>query len=583
MKKHNISTEYPTWEINSFRDLLDGITARYPDNTAFAWRDADAENGIASRTYAEAAEDIKNLATYLCAMGLEGRHIAVCGKNSYLWEISYLAVMCGCGVAVPLDKELCTDELAGLLAEGDCAAILYGEDMTEALSAIDLPDLLKLPMAAMSDYLANGAALRAVGSRVFENHTIDPDAPGVILYTSGTVGIAKGVMLSQRSLCRNTLAVCKTVLIREDDCVLTHLPLHHIYECASHMAFLYSGACIAFNDNLRQMPADLTLFRPTVLVTVPAVLDFIAHFVRRGYKEARGGKLLLGVQRAATGMVSAPLSLLSKSGAAKTRRSIYSTVHTFMGGKLRAILVGAAPLSSEIFLQLEKFGYAVYAGYGLTEASPTVLMHSDRYRSAQDVGHPLPGVEVCIDAPDSTGEGELCVRGEGVMLGYYKNEEETAHALRGGWLHTGDLAVKTPSGAYRITGRIKSMIVMPTGRKVYPEEQEAMIKAHPLVSDCMVYAAEEDGTPTLCAAVYPDITLLTAQLQLPENTDLATLSEEQTARAKELLLDIIRTSNAKLPTYKHIKRLVIRKTPFDKTALGKLRRTSAEINGISSK
>ena len=576
MKHKNLTVEYPTWEMNSFRDLLDGIESRYADNIAFLWRSPDAEDGAVSHTYADTVTDIKNLAAYLCAMGLEHRRIAVCGRNSFDWAISYLAVGCGCGTVVPLDKELRADELSDLLADAECDAVLYGDDVREKLESVELPGLLKLPMASMPLYLEQGGALRGAGSRTYEHHTADPDAPGVLLYTSGTLGVARGVLLSQHSICADIVGVCRQCRITESDRMLSHLPLHHIYECTAMLAALYSGASIAFNDNLRRMPSDLTLFRPTVLVTVPAVLEFMSRFVRHGYADARGGRLLLGVQRAATGVVAGALGTVSRTAAEKSRRRIFSTVHKFMGGRLRAIFVGAAPLSEEVFRQFEQFGYAVYLGYGLTETSSVALMHSDRYRTPGDVGFPISGVEVRIDAPDDDGIGELCIRGETVMCGYYNNAQATAEVLRDGWLYTGDLAQQTPTGAYRITGRKKSVIVSKTGKKIYPEELELYYMKNPLVSECLVYAEEHDGAQTLCVAVYPDITELVRQLNLPPDTDLSRLTQAEIDRAKTLLLDTVHTVNAAFPSYKHVKKLVVRKTEFSKTAASKIKRSAPE-------
>lgn len=565
-------SEYKTWEIPDFRAFLDGIEARYADNIAYLWRDPVAEDGIAVRTYAETVRDVKSLATYLCAMGLEGRRIAVCGRNSYRWALSFLAVVCGCGVIVPLDRELRANELSDLLTDAACAAILYEDDMQTKLDAVDLPDLMKLPLASIDSYLAQGASLRNAGSRSYEHHTVDTNALSVLLYTAGTVGIAKGVMLTQSNLCAAVTSVCKHFKITAGDRVLSHLPPHHLYEITSALAILYSGAGIAFNESIRRMPSDLSLFHPTILVTVPAVLDFISRFIEKGYAEARGGKLLLGVQRAATGVVSNAIGVVSKRSAEKSRRSIFSTVHSFLGGRLRAVIVGEAPLSPAVYHQIAQYGYAVYAAYGLTETSPLILMHHDKYHAPNDVGFPLPDTEIRIDDPDDNGIGELCIKGPTVMLGYYKNEEATAEVLRDGWLYTGDLAQMTETCAIRITGSKKSDIVLPTGKNIVPEELESYIVQNPLVSECMVYAETSDGEQTLCVSVYPNLAVLTEKLALPADTDLARLSAEDIKRAKTILLDIVREVNAKMPQYKHIRKLVIRKTEFEKTTAQEIKR-----------
>ena len=567
--KHK-TPEYPTWEIRDFRDLLDGMEQRYDDNIAYLWRDPLAEDGIAARTYADMARDVKSLAAYLCAMGLEHKKIAVCGKNSYRWSISFLAIVCGCGVAVPLDREWSAAALTKFLTDAECDAILYEDDMRDKLSAVTLDGLLKMPLSLADTYLSQGDALREAGSRSYENHTVDADALGVLVYTAGCPGISRGVMLSQHNLCADIMAVCSRFRIREDDRMLSHLPPHQVYQITTSMSALYCGASVAFNDSVRRMPSDLSLFRPTVMVTVPAVVEFLSRFIEKGYAEARGGKLLLGVQKTATGIVSNTLGIVSKRTAEKSRRSIYSTVHSFLGGRLRAVIVGAAPLKESVFRQLEKYGYAVYSGYGLTEASPIALMHHDKYRAPDDVGYPIPGLEVRIDDPDDNGIGALCIKGPTVMLGYYQNEEATAAVLHDGWLSTGDFAQMTESCAIRITGTEKPVIVLPTGKKIVPAELESYVSAHPLVSACKVYAEGEDGDLTLCVSVYPDFAQLAAALSLqtetPDSDALKTLSEEDTARAKTLLLDIVRDVNAQLPQYKHIKKLVVRKTPFSEQA-----------------
>ncbi|MBO5649033.1 MAG: AMP-binding protein [Clostridia bacterium] len=565
-------TEYPTWDILSFRDLLDGVEMRYPDNIAYLWRDPATESGYAERTYAEAVRDVKALAVYLCAMGLEGKAVAVIGKSSYLWEISFLAVACGCGVAVPLDRELRADELSAVLADAECSAVLYGEDMQEKMAAVSLPGLLKLSLANAEDYLRQGGALRDLGNTAYENHVVDANAKGILLYTSGTVALSKTVVLSQYNVCSNITSVCKRIRITEEDRALSHLPLHHVYACMADLALLYSGASIAFNDSLRRMPSDLATFRPTLLVTVPAVLEFIAWFVKKGYAEARGGRALFGVQSAATGIVRHTVGLFSRQASAKRQRAIFSTVHSFLGGRLRAIMVGAAPLSSQVFSQLEQYGYAVYLGYGLTESAPICLMHDDQYRSSDDIGFPIPGVEVKIDEPNEDGIGELCVKGPNIMLGYYKNDEATSEALRDGWLFTGDLVQKTRTGAYRIVGRNKSVITLSNGKKVLPEELEHYLLRDALVTECLVYAEEKDGEQQLCAAVFPNADALICRMELPENTDLTQLSDEEIARARAILADTVRYVNDGFPPYKHIKKIVVRRTPFVKTSTLKIKR-----------
>ncbi|MBP3917780.1 MAG: AMP-binding protein [Clostridia bacterium] len=561
---------YQNWEVGDFRELLYEITERYAVNTAFLWREGPDEDSVMTKSYTEFAEDVKNLATYLCALGLEGKTIAVTGKNSYLWMVSYLAIGCGVGTILPLDRDLRSDELLDLMTDACCAAVLYTADMEEKLSEIKNQGINFLPLVCADTYFARGAELRAEGSTIYDAHKVNPDEPGVLLYTSGTMGVAKGVLLSQHNICADIENVCHRVKIVEEDRVLSHLPLHHTYECTTSLAILYSGGSIAFNDNLRRLPKDFNLFQPSILITVPAILEFMTRFVRRGYAEARGGKLLLGIQKTASGVAGTTLKLLSEKAAQKNKRKIFSTVDHFFGGRLRAILVGAAALSPEIFKSFEAFGYSVYCGYGLTETAPISLMHDDSYRCADDTGFPVFGVEARIDEPDENGVGELCLRGPNVMLGYYKNPDATAEVLRDGWFHTGDLACQKKNGAYKITGRMKSMIVSPNGKKIFPEELEAYLMRYPVISECMVYAEEKNGVPQICAAVYPDKAEVAALIGENE-VDSASME-----KLRIVLYDLVREVNQSLPPYKHIRRLVIRKNEFLKTTTKKIRRSDPE-------
>ncbi len=585
---------YENWEMQDFRELLDGIATRYALNTAFLWYDAsltaqpvdtEAESdgtpktsdGIVTKTYTELIEDVKNLATYLCALGLEGKHIAVTGKNSYLWMVSYLAVGSGCGLIVPLDRDLRADELSDLMTDAACAAVLYTSDMEEKLDSAELSGVMRLPLSEADSYFARGAALREEGSTLYESHTVDPDAPGVLLYTSGTMGVAKGVLLSQRNICADMVGVCRRVKITPDDRVLSHLPLHHTYECSTEIAILYNGGSIAFNDNMRRLPKDLSLFRPTVFITVPAVLTFMTRFVKRSYADAKGGKLLLGVQKTASGFAEKTIGIFSEKQSQKNKRKIFSTVDHFFGGKLRAILVGAAALEPEIFELFEKFGYSVYCGYGLTETSPISLMHDDAYRDARDTGYPVCGVEARIDDPDENGIGELCISGPNVMLGYYNNPEAMEEVLSGGWFHTGDLAMQLPNGAYRITGRKKSMIVSPTGKKIFPEELEAYLMRSPVVGECMVYAEEANGNVQICASVYPD------KAETERALGITAEDAEYAEKLRALLLSLVHDTNSALAPYKHIRWLIIRKSEFVKTTTKKIKRGDPEnTNGAEA-
>ncbi|MCQ2432103.1 MAG: AMP-binding protein [Clostridia bacterium] len=559
---------HEVWQIDDFRSLLCGIEDKYGEAPAFLWRDSTAEDGVAVRSYQTFVTDVRALCSFLAARGYTGKNITVTGKNSYGWVVSYFAGAIIGNMVVPMDKELRPDQYQTLTEDSESAAILYTPEMEEKLTGCKA-DLL--PLTALGDYCTEGQLLRDTGDRAFENAVIDPDAPSVLLYTSGTMGVAKGVMLSQNNICSDIMCVRKKIYVGEKDRVLSHLPLHHTYECMTELAGLYSGASIAYNDGMRRLPGDLQLFRPTILITVPAVLEFLTKFIRKGYKEARGGGVLMAAQKLASGSAGLTVGLFSEDAAMKQKRKIFSTVDHFFGGELHTFLVGAAPLAPEIIHLVEQCGYKVYCGYGLTETSPIVIEQGDDYRSAEDSGKPVPGVEIRIDDPDGTGVGELCIRGPMVMKGYYKKPEATAEAIdEDGWFHSGDLAMKTKTGAYAITGRMKSMIVSPTGKKIFPEELEAYLMKDDAIGECLVYAEDKNGKQQLVASVYPDESVLTSAIGV--TADDETYEEKE----RKYFSDLISRTNASFPVYKHISRLVIRRKPFVKTTTRKIRRNDAE-------
>jgi len=552
---------YETRSILTFRDLFDGSAQRFPERTAFLFHEGKSVREI---TYREAQEDVHALAVYLNSLGLKGQKIAVTGKNSCAWALSYLAVTCGVGVIVPIDRDLKAEELSYVATQAETAAVLYTPDMEEKIAS--LPESVRrLPTDSLSDYIAAGKALLADGDTSYETHRIDPHALGILLYTSGTTGLAKGVMLSQYNICSDIENVLRRIYITEEDRVLSVLPLHHTYECtAGFLAPLYMGASIAYNDSLHRLQSDFVTFRPTVFVAVPLMLEKLREVVLKKYRSIRGGKTVLALQRGISDLTGR-----AKSGVS---RRIFAPVNEAFGGRLRLILSGAALLKEDVFLDLERFGFKVYIGYGLTETSPVCLMHSDFYRAPDDIGYPISSSRAMIVDPDENGVGELAVSGPNVMLGYYKNPEQTAAVLRDGWFYTGDLAVQKPNGAYKITGRKKSMIVTQNGKKIFPEELEFYLSDSALISECMVYGEETERDTIVCAAVYPNYEEINRQMGIEIPLD----TPEYAAEVRRLIAEEVKRTNEKLPSFRRVTKIVIRKNEFEKTTTRKIKRAAEE-------
>ncbi len=549
---------YNVREVSSIRELCHTSCELFAEKPAFLYR----ENGIGIEiTYARLLQDIKALATYLASLGLTGKKIAVTGKNSYFWSLTYLAVTCGVGIIVPLDKDLNESEIDYIIGDSETSAVMVSSELSEKFESC-AGSAVKLYMDRIPEYLEIGRKLILEGDASYESYKVDPYGLGVLIYTSGTTGVAKGVMLSQYNIISDIIHILRSVKVSSDDRTISVLPLHHTYECTiGFIAMLYCGASIAYNESLKTLQRDLAEYKPTIFVSVPLILERFHKLVMDKYKKIRGGETVLKMQKAA-----------AKISSLDARKKIFSAVSSAFGGRLRLILCGAAPLDPQIFRDYELFGIKVYIGYGLTETAPVCLMHSDFYRCADDNGYPMAGTYAKLVDVNTDGVGELAFKGPNVMLGYYKNPEATAAVMRDGWFLTGDLAKKCENGAFKIVGRVKSMIVTPSGKKVFPEELEAKLSESPIVSECLVFSAVDGGKTIIVASVYPDEDqvrrVLCGKGVSPDSPDY----EKQ---KKELVMSVITEVNEDEPSYKAIRRLIVRTEEFEKTTTKKIKRNAA--------
>ena len=349
--------------------------------------------------------------------------------------------------------------------------------------------------------------------------------------------MAKGVMLSQANICANIVSIRKGLYVSPNDRTLSILPLHHTYECtAGFLAVLYSGASIAYAENLRRILADLQLFAPTILITVPLLLENIYANIKKKLNAAKGGKLKFagGKTLAAT---AATLNF-------DIKKRIFKQIHNVFGGRLEKIICGAAALAPEIAAAFDAFGLPVYNGYGLTETSPVCIMHNDAVRDHYSIGKPISGVEVRLDAINEEGVGEIVVKGPNVMLGYYNNPEETAKVLIDGWFYTGDLATVDKKGNYRIVGRIKNMIVTKNGKNIFPEEIEYQLNKSPYIKESMVYGEEAAQDVLVTAVIYPDFEVVDEHLA---QSGIVPCTERYNAELKALLSATVKEANANVP------------------------------------
>ncbi len=558
---------YNVRPIRDFRDLLEQSSGLFGDKAAFLIREG---KGFRNITYKEFRSDVEALGAGLCSLGLEGGAVAVLGENRYEWCMSYLAVTCHTGVVVPLDKELPAEEKRNLLQRSDSDAIVFSGKYAKDIAAIkdggsSVKYFIHMDLDEDTDGFLSLKKLIAKGRQIIGNsgfdphsHIIDETAMSVLLFTSGTTDLAKGVMLSQKNICFDVMGVSQTVHVDSNDSALSILPLHHTYECTlGFLTLIYNGASIAFNEGLKYIQKNMAEVGPTLLVTVPLLLENMYKKIWDKINKKPALKLIVKFMLG--------ISAILRFFGIEAGRVLFKSIHKTLGGRLRLIVTGAAAIAPEVIGGLNKFGIRVLQGYGLTECSPLVIGERDSFYGNASVGLPLPGVEVRIENADENGIGEIVTRGDNVMLGYYRNQEATDRCLKDGWFHTGDLGKMDKSGAYYITGRLKNVIVTKNGKNIFPEEVETYLNRSPYVLESMVTGYEDgkSGETFVKAHILPNVDAIKEKLKIhtPSVEDI-----------KKIISDAVKNTNKDMPLYKRITSFTIRDNDFIKTTTLKIKR-----------
>lgn len=546
------------YKVETLRELLKESEKRYSDKDAFLLKDAGgALYGI---TYRQFLRNVQCLGTALTSgLNSKNKNIAIFMENSYEWTSAFMAITSGVGTAVPLDKDLPSNELYNILTFSDAHIIFTDEKRYDTLQS--LPEefrkslriiltgtLKKADTISFNDLLTSGENLLKDGDNTFLTAKTLPTDTAAIFFTSGTTGMTKGVMLSNINLCSDFTAVSQYVRIYEGDLSMSILPMHHTYELIAFLMIIYSGATVSFSQGIRTLKNDFSLYRPTVFVTVPLMLEKLDARIQ--------SKMQQSSKRSIAKIISRMSAVIPKD----SKKKIFSEIHSFFGGRLRMIICGAAALKKETAVNFTSYGIPVIIGYGLTECSPIIICNTDTDPTPDSVGLPLPGVQIKIANPDENGIGEICAKGPMVMKGYYKNEQQTKKVIADGWFHTGDSGYKDTDGNYHITGRIKNIIVTRNGKNIYPEEIEYYLTTHPQIAECVVYG---EGADIIAAEILPDPQNISAKL------GKETPSPDEIHNA---VREAVRSVNRSLPSYKRIKKVTLRETAFDKTSTHKIKR-----------
>ena len=559
--------------ITDLKHMLNTSVELYGDNVAFRQR-FEKDKPFREITYREALDTVNGLGTALIAHGLKGKRISVIGENCYQWATSYLAAVCGTGVVVPLDKELSAEELKQLIIEADVSAVLFakkyekmfkemmasGDTGLEMLVNFSPADECGEGVFSWESLVEEGKKLVESGDRSFIDAEIYADEMSVLLFTSGTTGIAKGVMLSHRNICEDLMSAPTILNVNTWDIFFSVLPVHHTYECTCGFLMpLYKGASIAYCEGLKYIVKNLAEVQPTMILAVPLIFESLYNNIMKSVRKQ--GK---------EGLVRKVLALnkVTKKIGLDLNKLLLKDILKVFGGRMRVLISGGAAIDPAILQFFNDLGFISVQGYGLTECAPMAALNPDnhKYMRNSSVGHILPGMEVKIEDKNEDGVGEICLKGPNVMMGYYNMPEETAKVIKDGWFHTGDLGYVDDEDFIYITGRKKNVIITANGKNVFPEELEYYLGRSSMVSESMVWAQEdESGQDTvIVATIKPDM----------EEVETA-IGKEAAADAEQvekLLWTEVDKINEGLPFFKKIKKITVRREEFEKTTGKKIKR-----------
>ena len=513
----------------TIKEYVDEIGKRYTDSIAYRFfRDEIIED----RTYTQLRNDVFALASSFVKNGYTSKHIAIIGATSYEWVVSFLAIIISSNVAIPIDRMLLEKEMLFLLEKGDVDVVLYDEEFENtAKTALDTIEGVKNIHKMLSEEYSSFFKCEEV-----ELPDTDPGSLCEILFTSGTTGVSKGVMLSQTNIVSNIIEIHRLDFASNfpgPKIALSVLPIHHTFELTvDNLGILCYGGTICINDKLENIAANINTFKPSVLLIVPAIAEALYKKVKDATSDPKTAK-----------KIKAGKKIIKAAGVVgmDVRRSVYKQVLDKFGGRLYNVVVGGAALRPEICDLFAEFGVNVFQGYGLTECAPLVCADNPEFNKVGSVGKPYY-MEV------KTVNGEVMVKGPAVMLGYYKNEEATKEAIEDGWFHTGDLGYLDDEGYLYLTGRCKNIIILDNGKNIYPEELEEKIAAIEGVKDVFVYS--DKGR--LCTLVLP---------VNPGDKD-----------KKKAIESGIKKINETLPPYKKITFISFTSRDFPKTTTLKIKR-----------
>lgn len=543
----------------------------YADNIAMHQK-FNRKGKFETITYRQLLKMINALGTALIDLEMKDKRISVTGNNCSQWAVSYLAAVCGVGVVVPLDKELHIDDIEGLIVRADTRCVLFsgehekmyreiverGKTNIELLVNLDADEDSE-GVFSYKKLIEKGEKLLDEGDRRFLDAQIDADEMAILLFTSGTTGKPKGVMLSHKNIISDLMVAPTYLKVNPWDVFFSVLPLHHTYACTCDFLMpLYKGASIAYCEGLKYIVKNMQEVKPTMFLMVPAILELLHKKISKNIAAQGKTNLVRRIMR---------INAITKKIGLDLSHKAFKKVHEIFGGNMRLFICGGAAINPQILLDVQGIGIMALQGYGLTECAPMGALNPDVNPNAKSVGKAFPACEIKIDSPDEDGIGEILIKGPNVMLGYYEMPDETAKVLDNGWLRSGDLGYLDDKGFLIITGRLKNVIIAANGKNVFPEELEYHLSNVDIIKESMVFEDEQkDGNDVLIAAA----------IFLDEEEVAEKYGDISREEIEKVVWGEVDKINSRQPFFKRIKRIILRDHELVKNTSKKILRFSEE-------
>ena len=549
-------------EFENVRALVEWAGNTHGEKTAFSYRTNPHDKSVSKVSYVKFRDDVRALTTELISMGIDGKHCVIIGKISYEWALTYYSVLAAGGVLVPLDRDWLAEDLADTAAKANAAFLFCDEELKDKAAVVAEGAKIEAPVTyllakeeanSLSSLINAGREKFAASAEAYYNYAIDPMRLALLVFTSGTTGKGKGVMLNQNAILRDMSEVIPYIDFA--DKTIGVLPPHHTYgSTVMLIGHVMIGCEVYFSSGIRYVQKELKDQCPGHMVLVPLYLETFYRKIWANIKEQ-------GKEKLVNNMIKLCNTLHMPTN---VRRKMFASIHAAFGGNVKMIITGGAPVNPDILFFFQSIGISVLNGYGITECAPLIAVNRSNNVVAGSVGNVIDMDEVIIDEPNEDGEGEILVKGPNVMLGYYNDEEATNSAMKDGYFRTGDYG-KMENGVLFITGRKKNLIILSNGKNVYPEEIENELVATPGILDIIVYEGQSKrgiSHNAIVAEVYPD----------KEYFEKNKISD-----IKAHLKPYIDEYNKNAVAYKKIAILKVRETEFPKNTLRKIMRFKLDM------